>query len=114
MLEDLLEAIRPREERVKLGGRVLVVKELATAADVASMRDNKDLDYKLVVRCVFLGEPGAEPDSWVAGPPAFAEDDIPALKAGAKTKLVPLLEAVNRVNGFDIEAEEKNSAAVPG
>jgi hypothetical protein len=103
VLQDILDAIKPREERVTLGGHVLVVREIAIAADVAFMQDNADLTYKLVVRCVF--------DE--AGEPAFDESDIPGLKKAGKTKLLPLIEAVNRVNGFDIEHEAKNSSAAP-
>ena len=102
MLADLLEAIQPRQEQVVLGGHMLVVREMQSAADVGFMHDNEDLSYKLMVRCVF--------DE--AGMPAFDEADIPALKAGAKAKLLPLMEAVNRVNGFDAVAEAKNSVAV--
>ena len=36
MRDDLLAAIKPREETVKLGKNVLTVRELETAADEAS------------------------------------------------------------------------------
>lgn len=104
MLKDLLEVLRIREEQVELGGHKLVVRELQSAADVAALADNQDLGYKLLVRCVF--------DE--AGAPAFTDDDIPALKAGSKSRLAPLMAAVTRVNGFDSEANAKNSAAVQG
>lgn len=104
MYRDLAEFLRPREERLSFAGRTLVVRELESAADVASMADNVDLAYKLMVRCVF--------DE--AGAPVFTEADVPALRSGAKAKLLPLMEAVNRVNGFDTEGDSKNSAAAPG
>ena len=103
MLKDLAEYLRPREERLAFAGRALVVRELESAADVAFMADNEDLSYKLLVRCVF--------DE--AGAPVFTEADVVALKAGAKAKLLPLMEAVNRVNGFDTAGDAKNSGAVP-
>jgi hypothetical protein len=104
MLKELAEFITPREEKIKIGDQTLVVRELSTAADTASMLDQTDINYKFLVRCVFLE----------TGEPAFDEADIPALKAGSRAKLSPLFVAVNRVNGFDIEAEAKNSSAAPG
>lgn len=101
---ELLEAIKPREERVTLGAHTLVVRELACAADIAAFQDNADMTYKLIVRCTF--------DE--AGEPAFTDEDIPALKAGAKATLLPLIAAVTRVNGFAFEENVKNSAADPG
>lgn len=101
MHDDILAAIRPREEPVTVGGLKLVVREMAHAADVASFDDNADLTYKLVVRCVF--------DE--AGAPVFTDDDIPALKAAAKVRLAELVAAVTRVNGFDLAGNAKNSGA---
>ena len=103
MLEVLREALAPREERVVIGGITLVAREMATAADVEAMQDNKDLGMKMLVRCVF--------DE--SGKAVFTDEDIPALKASAKVKLAPLVAAVNRVNGFAVEAEAKNSEAGP-
>lgn len=103
MLAELIAALAPREERITLAGHALVVRELAVAADVSAMQDNVDLTWKLVVRCVF--------DE--AGAAVFTDADIPALKAGSKARLQPLINAVVRVNGMDIEAEAKNSPAAP-
>lgn len=103
MLDDILSAIKPREEKVELGGHTLTVRGLASAADVTAMQDNADLTYKLVVRCVFDAE----------GRPVFTDAHIPSLKGGAKAKLAPLIAAVCRVNGFDVEGDAKNSGAAP-
>jgi hypothetical protein len=103
MLEDIRAAIAPREERLELGGKTLVVKELACAADVAAFSEPEDMVYKLLVRCAF-DESGAL---------VFTDADIPMLKAGARRAMLPLIEAVNRVNGFDLEANVKNSEAAP-
>lgn len=104
MLEALKVALAPREEKVELGGVALTVREMPSAASVEAMRDNKDLGYKLLVRCVFDAE----------GKLAFDDADIEALKMSAKMKLAPLLAAVNRVNGLAVEDEAKNSDAGPG
>ena len=104
MRDDLLAAIKPREETVKLGKNVLTVRELETAADVAAFQDGGDMAYKLLVRCTFDAE----------GASAFTDDDIPAIKRGSKVRLAGLIAAVIRVNGFDAEDNVKNSAAVPG
>ena len=103
MREEIIAALAVREEAFELGGRKLFARELASAADVAAFVDNEDLGYKLLVRCVF--------DE--AGNPVFTDEDIPALKASAKSRLAPALRAVNRVNGFDVEDSVKNSAAAP-
>ena len=104
MRQELIEAIKPHEERVELGGLTLIVRELACAADITAFQDNADMTYKLVVRSTF--------DE--AGEPAFSDEDIPALKAGAKFALLPLINAVTRVNGFALKENIKNSAAAPG
>lgn len=103
MIEELIAALKAREEVVELGGHKLTVRELETAADVAAFQDNNDLQLKLVVRCVFDAE----------GRPVFTDEDIPALRGTSKTRFAPLLAAVNRVNGFDVEDGAKNSAAAP-
>jgi len=87
-----------------LGGHTLIVRELETAADVAAFQDGADGAYKLLVRCTFFED----------GSPAFADENIDAIKHASKRKIVSLIAAVTRVNGFDIEENVKNSAAVPG
>ena len=101
--EDLLAFIAPREEEVMLDGKKLVVREWPVAADAAWFQDQQDTQFKFVVQCVF-DEAGAQ---------LFTSADIPAIKAGSSSKLMPLIAAVNRVNGFDLEHERKNSEAVP-
>ena len=104
MKEDIFAALAPREERLELGGHTLIVREIASAADVVVFQDNADMTYKLIVRCVF--------DE--AGEAVFTDGDIARLKSGAKAKLLPLIQAVSRVNGYAIEENLKNSAAAPG
>ena len=105
LLEDLL---RTREQAVELGGIKLHVRELESAADLLIQGEEKlpegELGWRMLVMCTF-GEDGKL---------AFSKDDIPALKASSKWKLAPLIQAVNKVNGFDGDAEAKNSDAVPG
>lgn len=105
MRADLLAAIKPREEPVTLGPHKLVVRELAIAADVVALQDNVDMTYKLAVRCVLDA---------ATGEPIWTDEDIPALKAGAKFAMLPVMEAVQRVNGLSIEDNEKKSEASPG
>lgn len=101
--EELLAFMAPREERVALGGIELVVKEWPMSADFGDFRGQTDSQYLFVVGCVFDD----------LGMPVFTTDDIPAIKAASSKKLMPLIAAVNRVNGFDIEDERKNSSASP-
>lgn len=103
MLKDILEAIRRREEPVVVGGVKLIARELEHAADVDAMQDNQDLIYKLVVRSTYDEQGGL----------VFTDEDIAALKAGAKLKLMPLFQAVARVNGMALEDDVKNSGAAP-
>jgi len=103
MRDDLLQAIKPREETVKLGELTLVLRELQTASDVSEFKDDGDRAYKLLVLCAFHED----------GTPAFSDDDIPALKAASKSKVGMLTGPLMRVNGFDIEENVKNSEADP-
>ena len=104
MLAELAAALQAREERIEFAGTLLLVRELETAADVAAFQQSDDLQLKLVVRCVFD----------MQGAAVFTDEDIPALRAAGRLKLAPLMAAVTRVNGFDTEAEAKNSGAAPG
>ena len=105
MLKELSEFLKLREERMDFGGVKVVVRELATAEDLADFADQGEALYALVVRCTF-DEAGKKH--------MFVDADIPQLKTGSKMKLMPLIEAVNRVNGQDLEGEIKNSEAVHG
>jgi len=100
MLKDLQDFLEPAEERITFAGQQLLVRELDSLIDTAAMRDDVDTTWKLVVRCVF------DP---LSGAPVFTDEDIPALKRGARRKTLPLIHAVLRVCGQDIEAAEKNS-----
>ena len=104
MLADILEAIKLREERVKFAGKELVVRELSTAAKLSSGKGEEDNFYHLFIACVY------EEDGETL---ALNAESIPALKAGSRNKLAPLILAVTRVNGLDVEAEAKNSEAAP-
>lgn len=106
MRDELLKFIARREQRVTLGDLVVVVREMESAADVAGLRgiDDTERQYRMLVRCAFAED----------GTPAFTDADIPALMAGSKFKLMPLLAAVAEVNGYDTQANEKNSQAAPG
>lgn len=104
MRDELLEALAPHEESVTIGERVLTVRELESAADTEAFRDNADMSWKLLVRCVFDA----------AGRQVFSDADIPRLKRSGKLRLKPITDAVLRVNGYDLEAAEKNSGAGPG
>lgn len=104
MIRELLEHLQRREERVEIGGVTLVVRELESAADVASLRvkDATERNHRLIVLCTFDAEGKTR---------VFSDEDVPALMAGSKVKLNPLIDAVARVNGFDEEANRKNSPA---
>lgn len=101
MIKELAEFLKPREETVVVGGVTFVVKELTGSADTVPMRDGLDVSWKILVRCVFRE----------SGEPAFSDEDIASLKASSTSKLARLINAVSRVNGFDLEAEAKNSDA---
>lgn len=99
----ILAALAPQEERLELWGHTLVIRELASAADVVRVEDDDNLTYHFIVRCTF--------DE--AGEPLFTDDDIPQLKACSKAKLLPIIEAVSRVNGLWVNGNAKNSEAAP-
>ena len=93
----VLAALLPREETIELGGRALTVRELAHAADVLAMADNEDLSLKLLVRSVYAED----------GALLFTDADIPALKRAGMMRLKPLVDMVQRVNGWSAEDNEK-------
>jgi hypothetical protein len=102
--DSIIAATAPREERIKFEGHELVVREVENAADTAAFREGKDnMLIAFTVASVFDAN----------GQPVFSTDHIPALKSRAKTRFFPLFKAVSRVNGLDIEHEEKNSEASP-
>lgn len=97
MLAGFLEALKPREERVELGGHVLVVREAGKFSDLAALKGKDDSVYRMLVLCTFAED----------GTPAFTEADLADLKSCSQMRLLPLVEAVNRVNGFDLKDNEK-------
>jgi hypothetical protein len=101
MLTELFEFLKAREERITIGGQTLVIKEMTGNADRKPLTDGVDVDWKILVRCVFKEDGGQ----------LFSDADIPKLKDSGTTKVGPLLKAVYRVNGLDVEAEAKNSEA---
>lgn len=108
MKEEIRKFIEPRTETLTWAGQKIVVRELDTAAELGNQPDAEDAAYWLLVRCAFF-----EDDT-----PVFAESDIPLLRSKkgrvSTRKIAPLLRAVNRVNGLDLEDEVKNSGAGPG
>lgn len=117
MIHEILEAIRRREESVEALGRRFLVRELDASQ---SFRTEPELQAKLetlglapddlifwkcFVRCVLEDEEGG-------GAMPFTDEHIPQLCRGSRLKLAPLVNAVNRVNGFDPDENEKNSSAV--
>ena len=105
MLDDLEDFLKLREENVKFGKVALVVKELDGSADNSALKDGEDTSWKILVRCVFRADNGKQ---------AFEDKDIPALKRKSPIITAPLVNAVNRVNGFNVEEEAKNSEAAQG
>ena len=105
MLDDLAEFLKPREEMITFGRVKLIVRELDGSADNSIIAEEKDRPWRILVRCVFR-----EDDET----PAFSDVDIPALKRKSPAITGKLINAVNRVNGFGIEDEAKNSAAAQG
>jgi hypothetical protein len=104
MLDDLAELLKVREERIKLGKVKLIVRELDGSADNSILKEEEDRTWRIFVRCVYREDSGER---------AFGDEDIPALKRKSPVITAPLINAVNRVNGFDLQEEAKNSDAVP-
>ena len=102
MLDDLKDFLTPREEKLKFGKVKLVVRELDGSADNSALSVGDDTSWRILVRCVFREDNGQ---------PAFEEKDIPALKKKSPLVTAPLVNAVGRVNGSNLEEEVKNSDA---
>lgn len=97
MLKAIQDALTLREEKVTLAGQELVVRELAVITEVPE-GERSDAFYRMMVACVFDPE----------GKPAFEVADLPAIKAASRRALRDVIEAVQRVNGLNVEAEAKN------
>ena len=106
MHADLAAALAPQEETVEFAGRKLRVHELDLAADMPATEGRKLLDFavELLVLCVKDAD----------GAPAFTSEDVPVLKRAGRRSARPLIDAAFRVNGLDVKAEVKNSAADQG
>jgi hypothetical protein len=104
MRAELLAALAPREKRITLFDRPILVREMCVGSDIVAFQDGQDGFYKLLVRCAF----DAETEEAL-----FSDEDIPQLKGAGRKKMWALIEAVLEVNGHDIEAEIKNSDAAP-
>ena len=107
MLNDLAEFLKQREERLEFGGVKLVVRELDGSADNSALTEATDVErsWFILVRCVFREDNGER---------AFSDEDVPMLHKKSPMVTARLVNAVNRVNGFNIEEEAKNSDAVQG
>ena len=99
--EAILAAIAPREEIVQFGGVQVCVRELASAADLMDAMSGEDAAFQMLVRSVTRAD----------GTAVFSAADIPVLRRAAMKRLLPLLEAVHRVNGLSAEDSEKKSEA---
>ena len=104
MRQDLLDALKLREESVQFGGNTLIVREAASAADLGTEKGDPDIIYKLMIACIF------EADGTT---PALSMEDLPALKAGSRAKVGKLVDATLRVNGLDAEDNAGKSEANP-
>jgi hypothetical protein len=89
---------------IVIKGVKVKVRELSSAAQSEKLADPGEAFYAAMVACCL------DPDT---GEPIFTEADIPSLKASARRGMKALSDAVMRVNGYDTEATEKNSAAGP-
>lgn len=113
MIKEIQEALARRQETISFRGTTLVVREMAQAASVVPDGTPKeDFFYHIVVACVFEGKlvkeaEGDQPAVYEAGQPALDASDIPALKQGSRSALMPITRAVQRVNGLDAEEEAK-------
>lgn len=111
MLEAIREALRVQEEELEFCGRKVIVRELNAAASLpvgepAATPEERTAQAErgymlMLVRCVFWA------DGDDVGVQVFTDDDIPAIEAGAKRVLAPLVAAVNRVNGLDADLNAK-------
>lgn len=103
MKAELAQYFGPQERTLTIAKTPVVVRTLSDDADVTAFSAPGDQLWKLIVRCTF-GEDGQ---------PVFSDDDIPVLKSAPRITTLPLIQAVQDVNGFDAYAEVKNSEAVP-
>ena len=67
--DELLQFVKPREERLIVDGHEVLVREWSVSADVGLFKDVTDSQYKFVVACVL--DPAPET-------PIFTPEDIPA------------------------------------
>ena len=101
--EDILAVLAPRQEEVEFAGKKVFVRELDCAGDMPAAERALDFSLALIVHCVTDAE----------GKPIFADEDLQKLRQSARRRIKPLIDAVMRVNGFDVKAEAKNSEGVP-
>lgn len=93
-----------KSETVEISGRKFVVRQVRRASELVELKDGEDGNYRMLVRCLF--------DE--AGVPVFTDEDIPALREEASDiNFIPLIQAIVRVNGLDVEDRAKNSEAAP-
>lgn len=110
MRDQLLQFFGPQERRLTVAGDDVVVRTLPDDADVAALRDGQDVEWKLAVRCIVYANDG---NGHKAGERCFDDGDIEILKRAPRVRTLPLLQAVQDVNGFDLYNDVKNSAGGP-
>lgn len=105
MLAEIAAAILPNEERLSFAGQELLVRELETAHDLGDLGpdDGEEAFFRIMVRCIFDA----------SGTAVMTDADIPQLRHSSKTKLLPLVMAVKRVNGLSGDANTEKSEPVP-
>ena len=93
-----------KSEPLMIDGRKFTVRQVRSASELVEVKDSDEANYRLIIKCLC--------DE--AGNPVFTDADIPALKEEAsEINFLPVLRAIARVNGLDVEERAKNSEAAP-
>lgn len=110
MHKELLDFFGPQERKLTVAGDEVAVRTLPDDADLDALRDPQDFQWKMLTRCTFYVSDG---EGHKAGDLAFTDADIEVLKKAPRVRILPLMQALEAVNAFDLYAEVKNSGAVP-
>lgn len=112
MEQAIQDFLKLREERVPFLGKTYLVSEVTAQASLyadaavekqlaeANLESDVLLYWKMFVRSVT--------SDTLERAQLFTDADIPELARGSRMKLAPLMGAVDRVNGFNAEANAKN------